>query len=314
VPRERTITRVTTARERFNGYLAVMGAATLWGISGVVAKGLFNRQIAPWTLIEIRLTAGFVVLLALLLVRRARLAVPREHLSRLILLGLAMMSAQFTYYFTISVTNVATALFLQYTAPVFVALYGRAAQGESLGWLKGGAIALAVVGSYFLVTGGTGIRVHPLGIATGLLSAVAFGVYAILGRGRVRQVGSAASLLYALGTGAVFWSVIVPPWRAYLAGYSGEEWLLFTYIVIFGTILPFGLFLRGLRTISSSMASLTATLEPVVGATAAFLILGEVLAGAQIVGGLAIAAAVVLIQIADIGASQVEEPLPPAPN
>jgi hypothetical protein len=39
-----------------------------------------------------------------------------------------------------------------------------------------------------------------------------------------------------------------------------------------------------------------------------------VLADAQIVGGLAIAAAVVLIQIADIGASQVEEPLPPAPN
>jgi drug/metabolite transporter (DMT)-like permease len=305
---------MTSARERVGGYLAVMGAATLWGVSGVVAKGLFNRQIAPWTLIEIRLTAGFLLLLTILLARRVRISVPREHLSRLILLGLAMTSAQSMYYFTISVTNVATALFLQYTAPVFVALYGRAAEGESLGWLKGGAIGLAVVGSYFLVTGGEGIRVHPVGIATGLLSAVAFGVYAILGRGRVRQVGSTASLLYALGTGAVFWSLIVPPWRAYLAGYTAEEWLLFAYIVVFATILPFGLFLRGLRTISSSMASLTATLEPVVGGTAAFLILGEVLAGSQIAGGLAIAAAVVLIQIADIRAARVEAPLPPAPN
>jgi len=305
---------MTSARERVGGYLAVMGAATLWGVSGVVAKGLFNRQIAPWTLIEIRLTAGFLLLLTILLARRVRISVPREHLSRLILLGLAMTSAQSMYYFTISVTNVATALFLQYTAPVFVALYGRAAEGESLGWLKGGAIGLAVAGSYFLVTGGAAIRVHPVGIATGLLSAVAFGVYAILGRGRVRHVGSTASLLYTLGTGAIVWSLIVPPWRAYLAGYTAEEWLLFAYIVVFATILPFGLFLRGLRTISSSMASLTATLEPVVGGTAAFLILGEVLAGSQIAGGLAIAAAVVLIQIADIRAARVEAPLPPAPN
>jgi drug/metabolite transporter (DMT)-like permease len=303
---------VTTAGERLSGYLAVMGAATLWGISGVVAKGLFNRQIAPWTLIELRLTAGFVVLLAILLIRRVPLTVPREHLGRLILLGLAMMSAQFTYYFTISVTNVATALFLQYTAPVFVALYGRAAQGESLGWVKGAAIALAVAGSYFLVTGGTGIRVHPLGITSGLLSAVAFGIYAILGRGRVRRVGSIASLLYTLGTGAIVWSVLIPPWRAYAAGYTGEEWLLFAYIVVFGTILPFGLFLRGLRAISSSMASLTATLEPVVGATAAFLILGEALAGRQIAGGVAIAAAVTLMQVADIRAAGVAPELPPA--
>jgi drug/metabolite transporter (DMT)-like permease len=305
---------VTGARERLRGYAAVMGAAALWGISGVVAKGLFNRQIAPGTLIEIRLTAGFVLLLLILLSTRVRLSVSAEHLPRLILLGLAMTAAQSTYYFTISLTNVATALFLQYTAPVFVALYGRAAEGEPLGWLKSGAIGLAVVGSYFLVTGGTGIRVHPVGIATGMLSAVAFGLYAILGRGRVRQVGSTASLLYTLGTGAIVWSLFVPPWRAYLAGYSREEWLLFAYIVVFATILPFGLFLRGLRTISSSMASLTATLEPVVGGTAAFLILREVLTGAQVAGGLAIASAVVLMQVADIRTARGEAPLPPAPN
>jgi drug/metabolite transporter (DMT)-like permease len=305
---------MTTSRERLGGYLAVMGAATLWGVSGVVAKTLFNRQIAPWTLIEIRLTAGFVVLLGVLLLQRVRLRVPRAHLGRLILLGLAMTSAQFTYYFTISVANVATGLFLQYTAPVFVALYGRAVEAEPLGWLKAGAIGLAVAGSYFLVTGGMGIQVQPLAIATGLLSAVAFGVYAILGRGRVRHVGSTASLLYAFGTGAVVWSLIVPPWRAYLAGYTSEEWLLFAYIVVFATILPFWLFLRGLRTISASMASLTATLEPVVGGTAAFLILGEVLSGPQIAGGLAIAAAVALMQLADIRTARAEAALPPAPN
>jgi len=297
---------MTHRRDRLRGYLAVLGAATLWGVSGVVAKALFNRRIEPQTLIEIRLTGAFLLLLLILAVRRHQMRVPREHLARMGLLGLAMTAAQFTYYLTISLTGVATALFLQYTAPVFVALYGWGFEGERLGGVKVGAIILAVMGSYFLVTGGGGIRVSPLGLTSGVLAAVAFGCYAILGRGRVRQLGSTTSLLYTLGTGALVWSIVVPPWRAYSGGYAPAEWA-FAFIIVFATILPFGLFLYGLRWISSSMASLTATFEPVVGSLAAFLILGELLALPQIMGGLAIAAAVAMIQVADIG-------IPPAPD
>lgn len=167
-----------------------MGAATLWGISGVVAKALFNRQVEPQTLVEIRLTGAFLLLLIILVLRGERLRVPRPQLVGLIFLGLAMTSAQFTYYFTIRLTGVSTALFLQYTAPIFVALYARLVDRERLSPLKVGAIMLAIVGSYLLVTGGGGIRVSPLGLVGGILSAVTFGAYAIIGRGRVHQVNS----------------------------------------------------------------------------------------------------------------------------
>lgn len=301
-------------RDRLRGFLAVMGAAALWGVSGVVAKALFNRQIEPKTLIEIRLTGAFLVLLVILLVRRYPLRVSRGTLSRLVLVGLSMTAAQFTYYTTISLTDVSTALFLQYTAPVFVALYTWAAERERPTPMKVGAIGLAVAGSYFLVTGGGGIRIHPLGLATGLLSAVAFGLYAILGR-RVQAVGSWTVLLYALGSGALCWSLfVVPPWRTYLVRHDPAEWALFGFIVVVATILPFGLFLYGLRAITASLASLTATLEPVVGSAAAFLILGELLAPPRILGGLAIAVAVMLIQVADLVATRTAELLPPAPD
>lgn len=291
-----------------------MGAAALWGVSGVVAKALFNRQIEPWTLVEIRLTGAFVLLFTILAARRHPLRVPRDQVGRLILLGLAMTSAQFTYYLAISLTNVSTAIFLQYTAPVFVALYMWAVERETLPALKTGAILLAVAGSYLLVTGGGGLRVSPLGLASGILSAVAFGLYAIIGRHRVQQVGSQTALLYALGSGALIWSVIVPPWKAYLVGHAPEEWVLFGFIVVFATILPFGLFLYGLKAINSSMASLTATLEPVVASVTAFLILGEILSLTQILGALAIAAGVALIQIADLAEARREALLPPAPD
>jgi len=306
------MTRTERSPARLRGYLAVLGAATLWGISGVVAKTLFNRRIDPWTVVEIRLTGAFVVLLLLLGLRRHPLRVARQHLVGLGLLGAVMLSTQFLYYFTISVTDVSTAIFLQYTAPAFVALYGRLVQREALSGLKVGAIAIAVAGSYLLVTGGAGLRVHPLGLVTGCSSAVMFGVYAVLGRSRVHRVGSMTALLYALGVAALLWSVIVPPWTAY-AGHGPEEWALFGYIVVFATIMPFGLFLTGLRTISSSMASLTATFEPVVASAAAFVILGERLSPPQVLGGAAIAVAVVLIQVADVRAGA-REALPPAPD
>ena len=277
-----------------------MCAAALWGVSGVVAKTLFNRQIEPWTLLAIRLSGAFVILLLILSLRRVPLRVPSNQIGRLIVLGMAMTSAQFTYYLTISLTDVSTALFLQYTAPVFVVMYAWLIEKEPLTALKVAAILLAIVGSYLLVTGGEGIRVSPLGLLTGILSAVAFGLYAILGRGRVRQVGSWTVLLYAIGTAAAVWNLIIPPWKTFGRAYAPEEWGLFGFIIVFGTILPFGSFLYGLRTISPSGASLTATLEPVVGSAAAFLFLHEVLGSTQITGAAVIAGGVALIQVSDL--------------
>src|SRR2546427_5482473 len=178
-----------------------MAAATLWGISGVVAKVLFNCRIEPWTLVEIRLTASFLTLLVILTLRGHPLRVPRDLLGRLALLGLAMTSAQFTYYLTISLTGVSTALFLQYTAPVFVALYAWAAKGEAITPRRGGAILLAVTGSYFLVTGGAGIRGPPPGPLRRCPSAPGVGGGAGPGRGGGPQGGSGAELLFAPGSG-----------------------------------------------------------------------------------------------------------------
>src|SRR5438876_5342803 len=177
-------------QSRIRGYLAVMGAATLWGVSGVVAKSLFNRRIEPWTLIEIRLTASFATLLVILALRRHPLRVSWSLVGRLVVLGLAMTASQFSYYLTISLTDVSTALFLQYTGPVFVTLYAWAVTRKTITPMRGGAILLAVAGAYFLVAGREGIRIQPLGLLTGSFSAIAFGVYAILARARIRQVDS----------------------------------------------------------------------------------------------------------------------------
>ncbi len=165
-----------------------------------------------------------------------------------------------------------------------------------------------------LVVGAGGIRVSPLGLLSGALSGVGFGLYAIIGRRRVQEVGSWPALLYALGAGALGWSLIVLPCRAYRPDYALIQWTLFAFIVIFATVLPFGLFLYGLRVISPSLANLTPTVEPVVASGTAALFLGESLSARQSLGGACILAAVVVLQGVDLSRFRQQSFVPPAPD
>ncbi len=68
------------------------------------------------------------------------------------------------------------------------------------------------------------------------------------------------------------------------------------YVAVVSTIIPFGAFLTALHYIEPTQATITATLEPVLAAIAAFAIFGEKLSVGQILGGLLVIAAIVLVQ------------------
>jgi drug/metabolite transporter (DMT)-like permease len=104
-------------------------------------------------------------------------------------------------------------------------------------------------------------------------------------------------LAYSLATAAVVWLPLAPPWRVLLAPHSPATWTGFAVVVIFGTVVPFGLYLAGLARIRAAHASVTSCLEPVVAAAVAFVVLGERLEGFQLVGGALILAGIALLHV-----------------
>lgn len=289
------------------GYLSVTGAAVLWGIAGTLSKYLFaSKSVEPFLLVQVRMGLSFLVLLlALALVTPQALRIGRSDLRFLAIWGvLGMAAVQFTYLFTISETNVATAIFLQYLAPVLTALWSWLFAGQRLDSALLGALGLAMAGSYLLVFGTTAqLLVSPLGLLSGLGSAVALAFYTIYGAKRVGRLSPWVLLCYGLGLGSLFWlAVDAGLWAAGHPPFSlapladGTMWLFFGYIATLATIVPFGLYLTGLRWISPTHATLTGMLEPVMGGLAAFLFLGEKLQPVQVVGGGLIVGAVVLLQ------------------
>lgn len=281
------------------GYLRIAGAALCWGFTAALAKFLFVRRVDPLTLTQVRAGFPFLALLAFALAARpSMLRVTPRLAAALALLGVAgIAGSNYTYLMAIHRSNVATAVLLQYTAPVWVMLFGLLFGGEPAGARKALAACLAF-GGCALAVGGyrlAGITVSPAAVGWGLASAFTFSFFNIWGRRLARQAELWTSLLWALGAATVFWCLVRSPLRLIEAGYSARQWGVFLLYAMLSVLAPFALFYSGLRRLPATHAAVTSTLEPVFAAGFAFLIVGEALGPAQFAGMAAVIAAVGIV-------------------
>ena len=210
-----------------------------WGISATLGRAAFTGhllpggtslgKIDPLILSQSRVTISLAVLLPLLVARRgaAALSVPRGDLVRLFLLGVfGVAASNFFYYLAIQRTNVATAIILQYTAPVWVLLYTVARGAQRPTWRRSAAVGLAVAGCALAVglVGSGGFRMDPLGVTVALLAAFSFALYNVGGHSLLRRYDRWKVLLWVLVGAAVFWIVVNPPWKILAAHYGREQW------------------------------------------------------------------------------------------
>ncbi|MCX7780218.1 MAG: DMT family transporter [Negativicutes bacterium] len=287
-------------RKEMYGYLAVTLAALMWGVGGSAAKFLFNQAVSPQLLVKLRLTLSFFILFAGLAVyNRNLLVIARRDIGYFALLGaLGMSMLQFTYLLTISLTNVATAVFLQYLSPIFMALYALIWEKTPLGWQGGLSVGLAAAGGFFIMLnagGASGISI--LGVFSGLVSALVMAFNTIYSRRAVREYHPVTAVTYFFGFAALFWWVITPyGWEP--GTITRTHWLMFLYIAVFSTVVPFLLYFTGIRYLPPTNVGVIACLEPVIAAVVAYLALGEVMGWLQVLGGLLVVAAVILIQFA----------------
>lgn len=291
--------RQTVATGR--GYLYVVFAALLWGISGSAAKFLFNSGVTPFQLVQLRVTITILGLFLWLLFRNpSLLKIQRKDIVYFAVFGMVGMGGcQFTYLFAISRIQVAAAILLQYLAPGFIALYTVIFTREKLSRTTTLALAGAIGGCY-LVVGAYNLDLLAMnlaGIIGGVMSAVTFAWYSIHGEYGMRRYDPWTVLLYAMAFAALLWNILHPPLEAFMHGYTPTEWGWILYIGIFGTLMPFGLYLEGINLIRSTRASITATIEPIIAGIISYIFLGEVLEPLQIAGAVLVIASVIHLQL-----------------
>jgi drug/metabolite transporter, DME family len=300
------------------GYFYIGSAAFLWGISATLGRAAFTghllpggawfgtslKKIDPLILSQSRTTLSLAVLLPVLLARRgaSALRVPGRDLMRFFLLGiLGVAASNYLYYLAIQRTNVATAIILQYTAPVWVLLYtvARGAQGRKPSLRRIAAVGLAVVGCALAVgiVGSGGFRMDAVGVIAALLAAFSFAFYNVGGHGVLARYDRWKVLLWVLVAASTFWIFVNPPWKIIAAHYGWQQWgfmLVFSLVSVLG---PFSCYFAGLQHLEPTRAIVASCLEPVFSIVLAALVLGELLRSMQTVGIVLVLVAIVLIQL-----------------
>ena len=289
------------------GSLFIVAGTVFWGLSAVLAKILFNKELGdsfhidPLILVQTRVSFSCLVMFAFfLLVDRSTLRIDARDIYRFVLLGIiGIAGSNFTYYFTIQQINVSTAILMQYTAPLLVLAYATISKEESLSVIKVLAALLSIVGCFLAVGGGelSLSRLGGLGFISGFGSAVCWAFTNVYVRHLLRTYSVWTILTYSFFVASVFWLFVNPPWTIVRLHYAPEMWLQFFGFALISVLIPHIFYFTGVRYVTASRAIITGTFEPIVAITSSFLILGEILSTMQVLGAVTVIAAIALLQL-----------------
>lgn len=289
---------------RRNGALLVVAAATLWSTGGV---GVKTAVAEPMVIAGLRsvFALGFMAVVLVVALRRAGqgFRTVRALLARPLVWAAAASYATMVVCFVLSArrTTAANAIFIQYTAPVYVALLGGKLLGERVTRRDLVAVAACIAGMA-LAFGGElgGGRME--GNLLAVLSSFGFAGLPLCLRLDQKKLEDAAAeaapqapmVAMCLGN-AIAAALSIPALVAHPV--SGET-ATRTYLVLvgLGTLqigLPYVLYAIAVRRLRALESSLLATIEPVLSPVWVVLATGERPSPLAIAGGAMIVVAVV---------------------
>ncbi len=290
------------------GTIAALLAASLFATSGTIIKHLVQGYgLQPLTIAAVRITLAALVLFVLLgTLDRKLLRIRARDIPLFLLFGLICVALfQTCWVYAVSLIDVGVATVLNYTAPVWAALFAWPLLGERLDQHKGAALLLTAAGVALTVRifDARFLSLNLTGLLWGLGSGFTYGLYGIFSRQALKRYSSWTTLTYAFTTGALFLlatqlvlsSVEVSVGRIESAFAPAGAALWLVILTLVPTLGGYALYTFSLRFLEATVATILATIEPVMAALWAAVFLGESLSWPQIIGvGLVIAGVVVL--------------------
>ena len=307
---------VTPARHRslLLGYgLYVLGALA-FAMNGSVSKAILLSGLDPARVSQLRVTGAFLILLAFVAITRPeRLRIGRREWPYLLAYGvLGVSMTQYLYFVALQYLPVGVALLIEFTAPVFVALWFRFALKEptrATVWL---ALTIALIGLALVAEVWRGFTFDAIGLVAALGAALALTIYYLLTDRQMRQPeprDPVSLTMWGFRFAALFWFIAQPWWAFPWSGFTGSSdpalgpivgsrplWILSVWMIVLGTVVPFWLVVASMRHLRASQASVIGFTEPLFAIIVAWIVLSEALTALQLVGGVLIVGGVILAE------------------
>ncbi len=284
-------------RRALAGAAAIAASALCFGALPVFARRAYQDGVDPRTLLLLRFSFAAAIAWAMLLARRGRL--PRGRgLWTLVGMGAIGYAGQsFSYFTALTMASAGLVALLLYLFPALVALLSWAVLRHPLSRLQLGALVLALLGS--LLTIGRAGDGQPLGIALGLLAALIYSVYILVGSRLPADVTPAASTAVVTTAAAATYGAVALASGVRLPVSPGG-WAAVGAVAVIGTVLAIVFFMAGLERLGAVKASVYSTLEPAFTVLLGVLLLGEEVTPTRLLGGGLILGAVLLLAREDL--------------
>ena len=295
------------------GYALYLGAASLFALNGTVAKAAMGAGVDVWRLSQLRATGAFLVLLAFVaMTNRPALRLRRGEIPLLLVYGvLGIAATQALYFLSIQRLPIGVSLLIEFTSPLVIALWFHFGLHQPTKTAVWAGLAMALVGLSIVAQVWQGFTLDPLGFAAAVAAMLALVVYYLSADAQIRRPFARDPIsltMWGMGAASLFWALVLPwwtyPWGSLVGttlveGTGAVVWpipLLVGYVVILGTVVPFSLVVLSMQHLRASQASVVGMTEPVIATAIAWLVLGEVLSPAQLIGAVIVLGGILLAE------------------
>lgn len=281
---------------RWLGLVLIITSAISFGAMPIFARLAYAAGADPITVLFLRFTIAAVLMILIMIVSKT--AFPRGLiLLELILLGaIGYVGESLAYFMALTMASAGLVALLLYIYPALVTALSAIFLKEHLTPVKLVALFLALSGTALtmrITSGGS-----MLGILLGIAAAVDYAIYILLGSRIVRRSGPLGSTtVIIISTASVYAGIVAIRGVTFPATSNG--WIAIIAIALISTVLAFTTFFAGLKRIGPTNASTLSTFEPIVAVILAAIVLGESISPVELLGGVLILAAVVVLTRGD---------------
>lgn len=293
-------------------YISVplVGTVLFWGFNFVAVKLIYQQMEAP-ALALTRFLAMYLLLLAWCWARKEPLRYTREDSLKLIYQGFLSMGLYMVLFLEgMTGSSAAEGAIILAVAPILTAFFAAAAKQEKLTVVSLGGAAIAFTGVALVATGGTHVD-HGKLLSNWIVlaSAVVWAYSAVYSKPLLTRY-SATQMLTLSMPGAFL--ILIPyglvsalrtDWRAF----TPTTWGMFAHIVFLAGFAGFLGFYAGVRKVGAAGALLYQYFVPPIAALTGFLLMGQALTTAQVVGMLIVFAGVSVSSVGRFIANRVPQ-------
>jgi drug/metabolite transporter (DMT)-like permease len=276
--------------------LLIVVSALSFGSISVLTVLLTSAGVPLVTAMAWRYVLGALLLFGFVGIAQLR-SIPNQRILQLLVIG-GIGQALITYLslYALEFISVGPLAFLFYTYPAWVALLAAVRKTERLTPTRVLALSLALIGVTVMVGTSATERLNPTGVLLALVSALLYSAYLPSLEHLQRDIPALVSTFLLIAGAAVsFIMGALITGRLYLP-VGLTVWSNIFLLGLVSTVIAFSTLIRGLSVLGPVRTAIIATVEPFFTALLGFAVLGNQLSVRTLIGGVLIAAAVLLIQ------------------